>query len=150
MKILELAFNLVLILVGGGFCISSVHLGLGKVNDPGPGLIPLGTGALFILFTLAATAESCFGKDKTGEPIFRNRRWLLVLGMLASIFFYAVALRIAGFLPATFLLLAGLFRASGVKSLKRAIAASLATTGLAYLLFETLFQCNLPKGLLGF
>ena len=150
MKILELAFNLALILVGGAFCISSFTLGLGKVNDPGPGLIPLGTGALLIFFSLAAIAESTLGKDRGQEPLFRNRRWLLILGVLAFIFVYAVVLQLLGFLPATFSLLAVLFKTSGVKSTKRAIAASLATTGLAYLLFDTLFQCNLPKGVFGF
>lgn len=150
MKILELGFNLALILIGGAFCISSVTLGLGKVNDPGPGLIPLGTGGLLVLFSLAAIAESALEKGKVREPLFRGRRWLLILGLLASIFVYALVLQILGFLPATFLLLVGLFRASGVESSKGAVAASLTTTGLAYLLFDILFQCNFPKGLFGF
>jgi putative tricarboxylic transport membrane protein len=150
MKILELTFNLALILVGGFFCISSLHLGLGKVNDPGPGLIPLGTGAMLILFSLAAIVESTLGKGEEQQPLLKNRRWPLVLGLLIFIFVYAVVLQTLGFLSATFLLLLGLFRASGVRSWKRAFTASLTTTGLAYLLFDTLFQCNFPKGVFGF
>jgi putative tricarboxylic transport membrane protein len=150
MKILELIFNLALILVGGAFCISSIHLGLGKVNDPGPGLIPLGTGAILILFTLGSVAESCFKKEKADEVLFGNKRWPLVLGIIASIFIYASVLPYLGFLLATFLLLAGLFRASGVKSWKGACTASLVTTGIAHLIFGYLFQCDLPKGIVGF
>jgi putative tricarboxylic transport membrane protein len=150
MKILELTFNLTLILVGGAFCISSIHLGLGKVNDPGPGLIPLGTGALLILFSLGTIAESHLKKAKVGEIIFKNKRWRLVLVMIASIFAYALVLHILGFLPATFLLLSGLFRASGVKSWKGACLASSVTTGSAHLIFNYLFQCNFPKGVVGF
>lgn len=150
MKILELIFNLALILVGGAFCISSLHLGLGKANDPGPGLIPLGTGALLILFSLGTIAESHLKKAKEGEMIFKNKRWRMVLGMIASIFAYASVLNILGFLPATFLLLAGLFRASGVKSWKGVFFASLVTTGIAHLIFNYLFHCNFPKGVVGF
>lgn len=150
MKILELAFNLALILIGGAFCISSVTLGLGKANDPGPGLIPLGTGAVLILFSLGAIAESCLKKEKEGEILFKNKRWRLVLGIIASIFAYAFTLQILGFLPATFLLLAWLFRASGVKSWRGAFLASLVTTGVAHLIFNYLLQCNLPKGIVEF
>jgi putative tricarboxylic transport membrane protein len=150
MKILELTFNLVLILVGGAFCISSIHLGLGRVNDPGPGMVPLGTGGLLILFSLAAIAESALGSGVEQRPLFGKRRWPLVLGVLFLIFVYAGVLQILGFLLATFLLLVALFRASGVRSWAGAVGASLAATGLSFLLFDTLFQCNFPKGLFGF
>ncbi len=150
MKILELTFNLALVLVGGGFCISSIRLGLGRVNDPGPGMIPLGTGALLILFSLAAIVESAVRKGEEEPPCFGNRRWPLILGVLFVIFIYAVVLQVLGFLLATFLLLAWLFRVSGVRGWTAAVAASLATTGLTYLLFDTLFQCNFPRGLFGF
>ncbi len=150
MKIIELAFNLALILVGGVFCISSVTLGLGKANEPGPGLIPLGTGIALVLFSLGATAESYLEKEPEGEIFSQNKRWRLVLGVLASVFAYTFALPILGFLLATFLLLAWLFKASGVKNWRGAFLASLVTTGSAYLIFAYLLQGNFPKGIVGF
>jgi putative tricarboxylic transport membrane protein len=151
MKTIEIVSSLFLILIGAVFCLSSFDLGIGRINAPGPGLIPLGTGGLLILFSIGSIFEAYFGRKFEGKAsLFRGRRWGVVLYVLISLFLYAFILDILGFIVTTFLTMVVLFKISERQSWRMALGTSALTTGFTYLLFDYLLKCSFPRGFLGF
>ena len=153
MKTGDLLPSLLLILFGALFCRSSLHIGIGSIGAPGPGLIPFGTGALLILFSFGTIVEVIVTKRaETGgsTPLFTGRRWGVVLAVLGSLFAYALVLNFLGFLATTFLVLTLLFKIPGQQSWKGALGAAALTTACTYALFVYALQCSLPSGILEF
>jgi putative tricarboxylic transport membrane protein len=151
MKAIETFSNLFLIIIGILFCVASLRMGIGKVNAPGPGLIPFGAGALLILFSLATIFEAHFGKKaKERDHLFRGKRWRTALLVLITLFAYALVLDVLGFILTSFLTLMVLFKISERQSWKTALGASVLTTGFSYFLFDSLLKCTFPRGFLGF
>lgn len=151
MKTIETFSSLFLILIGIVFCLSSFNLGIGRINAPGPGLIPFGTGVLLILFSIGTIFETHFSrKAEDKASLFKGRRWRVVLWVLISLFLYALVLDIIGFLVTTFLTMAVLFKISEKQTWKIALGASALTTAFTYFLFDYLLKCSFPRGFLGF
>jgi putative tricarboxylic transport membrane protein len=152
-KIGRLLPSFLLILVGALFCRSSLYIGIGSVNAPGPGLIPFGTGGLLILFSIGTIVEALAAKPaEAGEGgfLFRGRRWGVVLIVLVSLFAYALALNLLGFLLTTFLVLTILFKIPKQRSWTGAVGAAVLTTVCTYALFGYALKCSLPSGVLEF
>jgi putative tricarboxylic transport membrane protein len=129
--------------------VGAFRVGIGSLIAPGPGFMPFGAASLLILFSFGAVAESLFGARK--DPALgqsQGKRWGVAALVLFMLFIYALLLDILGFLLATFLLLTGLFRLSEGQTWKVALAESLTTTLLTYLLFDYALKCSFPKGLL--
>lgn len=151
MKTIDNLSSLFLILIGVVFCLSSFSIGIGRINAPGPGLIPFGTGGLLILFSLGTIIETHFNMKVEGKTsLFSGRRWGIVLTVLLSLFLYALVLDILGFIVTTFLTMAVLFKVSEKQSWKLALGASALTTAFTYFLFDYLLKCSFPRGFLGF
>jgi len=151
MKTIDTLSSLFLILIGLVFCLSSFTIGIGRINAPGPGLIPLGTGGLLILFSLGTIFEIHSNMKLEGKTsLISGRRWRIVLTVLISLFLYALVLDILGFIITTFLTMAVLFKISEKQSWKLALGASALTTAFTYFLFDYLLRCSFPRGFLGF
>jgi len=151
MKTIDILSSLFLILIGVVFCLSSFSIGIGKINSPGPGLIPFGTGGLLILFSMGTIFETHFGRKLEGKAsLFSGRRWGIVVAVLISLFLYALVLDLLGFIVTTFLTMGVLFKVSEKQSWKLALGASGLTTACTYFLFDYLLKCSFPRGFLGF
>jgi putative tricarboxylic transport membrane protein len=151
MKTIDTFSSLFLILLGILFSVGSFRLGIGAVNAPGPGLIPLGTGALLILFSLATIVEARLGKRvEEKDPLFKGKRWGVALSVLIALFAYVLVLDILGFMITTFLTMTILFKISEKQKWKTALGVSGLTTASAYFLFDYLLKCSFPRGFLGF
>jgi putative tricarboxylic transport membrane protein len=149
----DILSSLILILFGALFCRSSLHIGIGSISAPGPGLIPFGTGGLLILFSMGTIVEVFVTKRAEVEgsnPLFRGRRLWVILAVLASLFAYALVLNFLGFLVATFLVLTLLFKIPEQQSWKGAIGIAALTTAFTYTLFAYALKCSLPSGILEF
>ena len=153
MKTGDILSSLILILFGALFCRSSLHIGIGSISAPGPGLIPFGTGGLLILFSMGAIVEVFVTKQAekgASAPLFSGRRWGVILAVLAFLFTYALVLNFLGFLLATFLVLTILFKIPEQQSWKGAVGMAALTTACTYALFGYALQCSLPSGILDF
>ena len=153
MKTGELFSSLLLILFGALFCRSSLHIGIGSIGAPGPGLIPFGTGGLLILFSLGTIVEVIVTKRAeagNSAVLFSGRRWGVILAVLASLFAYALVLNFLGFLLATFLVLIILFKIPERQSWKGAVGMAALTTACTYALFAYALQSSLPSGIFEF
>lgn len=151
MKKINIFSSIFLILFGGIFCYSSWGTGLGSVRAPGPGMIPFGTGGILILFSFGIILENILRRNPRGEPpLFRGKRWSVPVWVMACLFAYVLVLETLGFVLATFLIMAVLFRISEKQNWKTVFFASILTTGFSYFLFDYLLACSFPRGFLGF
>jgi len=132
--------------------IESYRLGLGTLHEPGPGFLFFWTGIAMAIMSIAVIIRA-WGLLKAGEPrssIFQKDNLLKIVFILFALFLYAFFMEILGFILITLLLFIFLL---GVVEKKRwyfTLIISVAVTVIAYLLFETWLQSQLPKGLLGF
>jgi putative tricarboxylic transport membrane protein len=132
-------------------CIEAYRLGLGAINQPGPGLFPFSAGFIMLILSLAALFQSV-AKKKKGEETNRQQpiRWWNIVIILAAITAYAFSLERIGFLVNTFLFMCLLLKVVEPQTWKTAILGGLITTVAANLIFNVIFRAQIPSGILGF
>ena len=132
-------------------CIEAYRLGLGAINQPGPGFFPFSAGFVMLILSLVALFRSK-AKKKKGEETNRQEpvRWWNIVVIMAAIIVYAFSLERIGFLINTFLFMVLLLKVVEPQSWKASIAGGLITTVAANLLFNVIFRAQIPSGVLGF
>ena len=129
----------------------SYRLGIGSVNDPGPGFIFFYSGIFISILSVIVFARSFVKVQDFGAgKIFENVHWLKVILAFTYILMFAIFLERLGFIITTFLLIALLLRTIESKSLFTTIFVGLAASFVTYGLFELWLHVRLPKGILGF
>ncbi len=131
--------------------IQSVKSDLGSLHTPGPGFLPfwsaviLGTLSIILIVTTSLRKK---GKGKLVD-LWRGLDWNRVIWVLLSLFLYAILLPVTGYLITTFVLIAFLL-CIGVRSkLWIDVGSALAITIISYIIFCTLLDVKLPKGIFG-
>ncbi len=135
---------------GAAIIAFALQLPVGRIARPGPGLIPLllgailaGLGLALLLGSLAQipSDSKAFWQDLAGKH--------RVLGTIAALLLYTFAVDPVGFLPATFLLLAFLFRAIYRLTWRASLGMAALFAVSAHLIFAVWLEVNLPLGPLG-
>ncbi len=136
--------------------VYSYRLGIGKLLEPGPGLMPLILGvaiSLLALFKLVKTLSRAGGDEKTAAPSEAETSGRPILGMLftvvASLLAYALLLEPLGYLITTFLVMAFLLRAAGYKRWRRIMPYAAVIAVVSYFGF-TYLGTRFPGGILTF
>jgi len=123
----------------------SLRLELGTLKTPGPGFLSFGAGIGLAVLSLALITS---GWGKRADLKAHSRRVILAL---LALFAYSLILDTLGFIVATFLLVAILFRLGGYfRQWWTLVAASASVALLAYLFFGILLNVFLPRGLFSF
>lgn len=128
--------------------ILSYKLGLGRLRDPGPGLMPFLVGVFLLLTSLFLLRASLFRKgirDETGKEEPGQTNFLKIGIVLVSLFAYAFLLEILGYCLVTFLVLFFLFRSMGSKW-SFSLVVSVLTVLISYFLF-TYLGIRFPWGI---
>jgi putative tricarboxylic transport membrane protein len=147
----EWMINAAMFVVGVVFLIESLRLGLGSVRRPGPGLLPLYTGAALALvasFSLVRGLLAPRGekdKEKFFGPSIGNVVIILV-GLVAYVFL----LPWLGYILSTFMLLMFLFRAGGFRKWGLILLLAFLATAATHLVFSSWLNLRFPKGIFGF
>ena len=135
--------------VGTAIATGAYKLGIGALNNPGPGLFAfvIGIGMATLALSVAATGmRAAPASAAAAEP----RRAGPVIAVLAALMFYTLALERIGFVLCTFVFLTGLLSVLGRSSWLIAVAASAGITAGSYLIFAKILKITLPAGPLGF
>ena len=135
--------------VGSTIAIGAHNMGIGAVNNPGPGLFPFVIGAGMALLSLSIVATSI---GTTAVPMTRptTRQTMTALAVVGALVFYALALERIGFVLCTILFLFGLLTVLGRYGWLVSAATSVGMTAGSYVIFTTLLKLHLPPGPLGF
>jgi len=151
MRRILLYTNLFWILVSLVTCVESYRLKLGTINTPGPGFFPFAAGFVMLILSLTALFQSIRGREKEEETLRQEPlRWWSIVIILATTTAYAFSLEKIGFLINTFLFMCLLLKVVEPQTWKTAIIGGLITAIAANLIFNVIFQAQIPSGILGF
>ncbi|MEO0249858.1 MAG: tripartite tricarboxylate transporter TctB family protein [candidate division WOR-3 bacterium] len=130
----------------------SYKLGLGNVNQPGPGFLFFWTGIVIAILSVIVIVRSFSAKASGAakEADAGRRRLTKIIPVLVALFLYALFIEWLGFIIVTLLLFLFILGVVEKKHWLFTIAVSVLVTVLSYLVFEVALQSQLPKGLLGF
>jgi putative tricarboxylic transport membrane protein len=126
-------------------------LPLGTFQRPGPGFFPLllsfVLGPLALLLLISSLVALPAKKEEKAQPHESDLRKIFYI--LGSLLVYAFCFDKLGFLISTFLFFL-LLKPLIQRSWGYVVGGSLLVTGVSYLIFDTLLQSQLPRGIFGF
>jgi len=129
--------------------IETRKLPIGSPSQPQVGFFPLVLALILGILSLVYLGKTIRSKDEGGAPPWVSggglRPLILTTGVL---FLYAFSFEPLGYLITTLLLIGFLVGAFRTKKWWVVITVALISTGVSYLLFDTLLKASLPKGLL--
>lgn len=144
----DLWSGLFLMILSGFVIREAVDLEVGTPTNPGSGFMVFGAAVALGLLALrqfVATIRSpAHATESAPQRLHRGR----ILAVISATVLYILALRPAGYLVCTFLLLCFLFQVlERGHWVARTIAAA-AISSVTYVVFAKMLQLNLPRGLM--
>ena len=141
--------------VGLFAAIHSYQLGFGSFRNPGSGFIFFLSALVMLVLSAIDLAGTFIKKQKADgervEPsLWKEVRWEKVLLVLCGLSAYTLLLNLAGFWISTFLLMIFLFKGVEPTRWPIAVASSLITVSLTYVVFKVFLLVEFPQGFLGF
>ena len=151
MKSRDFYSSLFWLALGVGVCYGGYDLELGTLHDPGSGFMFFWVGLIMVGLSLVILVQGVRkGGDSQGvRAVFSGLRYPKVIYVLIALSVYAYVFNLLGFIPATVLLLIFLFKAIEPQRWSVAILGAVASSLIAYLVFQVWLGSQLPKGLLG-
>jgi putative tricarboxylic transport membrane protein len=143
--------GLLLTLVGAGASLLAYRLGLGNFREPGPGLIPFGTAALFCLMCIGLVVKSLIEGRSVSQrtAVFQGIKWGTLIFVVCALLGYGVALNTLGFSISTFLFIVLLLGVVGRRKWWVTLVSSILIVIGIYLTFVAWLGCEFPRGFLG-
>ena len=120
-------------------------LRFGSIARPGPGFFPVVLAAAFALVCLVLLVKALRARGPEAEA-GASLGWHKIVAAMAALFVYAFLLEPLGFVVATFALLLFFFKALERQRWLTAVAGSLVTAFLTYLVFKVWLHVQLPAG----
>ncbi len=131
--------------------IQSVKCDIGSLHSPGPGFLPFWSatilGSLSIVLMVTTILRRKWGAKLL--DVWRGLDWVRVALVLLSLFLYPILLPTTGYLVTTFVFIAFLLCVGVRSKLWIDVASALAITVISYVIFYTLLDVKLPKGIFG-
>jgi putative tricarboxylic transport membrane protein len=147
---LELITKLLWAAVGGAIIWLASGLGIGSVDQPGPGMMSVGLGIVMGLIGLGGAAKQLLSpRAEWPSPPWSNAMILRVAGVVVLLAAYILLFEKIGFLILTFALMAVLLSAFAQLRLVWALSLAAALSISNYALFKLLLGTQLPAGILG-
>ena len=146
---LDHASSLFWLLFGCYVIYESRLYGLGSLTDPGPGFLLFNSGiGLAGLSCLVFIKEVIKPETESLPTLWEEGPWWKPMLCFLSLLIYTLAVSHLGFVLTTFLLLVYLFTIGRSQRKIIALPVALGTVVIAYLVFDVLLQCQLPRGIL--
>lgn len=127
--------------------LGSVKMGIGKLNEPGPGLMPFLGGILLGVLSLADLLLRNASKLEGDEIGFKGVRWGRLFLSIVPLFAFTLLLPILGYLITTFLVMLFLYKCIEPQKWWVALSGALLSTILTYLLFAVALKTFFPEGI---
>lgn len=148
----ERLVSVVWLIVGGAVMHTSYGLGFGSGGEPGSGFLPMIAGGFICAMAIIVYIQTYTNKqmaDSTFADHWRGTDWhravILVLLTLAFI----GLIEILGYFVTSILLLVVIMKALEKLSWFKSILIPIVTVTLTYLLFTSMLDTNMPRGVIG-
>ena len=129
---------------------SYFKLSLGRLHNPGPGLMPFLLGLLFSIISFYLLVNSLSKRNEEEKTLNEEQgqiNFKRVILVLASLFFYGLFLETLGYLIVTLITMTILFWTTGLVKWRSLGVASCLTVLVTYFLFTNL-GVRFPAGIL--
>jgi putative tricarboxylic transport membrane protein len=138
--------SVIWVIIGIYISFHAYVIGVGKLSEPGPGLIFFLAGiVLIILSLLDLVQEVVYTKDVTTiRELWTDTKWQRVIVTLATAFAYIFLLEMFGFFVSTFLVMVVLFRVLEPSRWLITIMISLITSIISYVVFVVILKIPFP------
>jgi len=144
----EITIRVFWLALGSFVIIYSYTLGLGKLVNPGPGLLPFLLGVIFlILSTVRFVSVLRSQRQKAAEEDGNKKEYWRIVLVVIALLIWAFILESLGFLIGTFILMTLLYRAAGFNKWHVAVLWGLITVVATYFVF-TYLGVRFPPGIL--
>lgn len=130
--------------------LGSVKIGIGKLSEPSPGLMPFGGGILLGILSLADILLRNTHRLKGEEIGFKGVRWSRLFLIIITLFAFTLLLPILGYLITTFLVMFFLYKGIEPQKWWVALSGAFFSTVLTYLLFAVTLKTLFPEGIFPF
>ena len=140
----EIISSLVWLCISIAVMISSLQLGIGPFDNPGPGFLAFWAGALLALLSGALIILSYYREEGTPRlaHLWKDRDWYAPILIVLTLIVYCLALPNLGYLSATFGLMVVLFAIKKIKPWLTITGALL--TSVFYFRLVRLSAANAP------
>jgi putative tricarboxylic transport membrane protein len=136
------------LLIGGFIIWAGRDMGLGRLNEPGPGFAFYWIGLLMSALALAVIAQALFAGGAPLPTLWAGTRWLKVTIVIALLLAYALKFEAIGFIPATLALLLILMWFVDPVDWRLALAVAVMATFGVWAVMTKWLKIQLPAGLL--
>ena len=121
---------------------------LGKIDNPGPGFLPLLLGLAIGLMSSILLIKEWRGKTGTEPSPWPDRAgWFRVILIFAVTILFTLFFEITGYMVNIFILFLVLLRPVGKQKWSWTICISIGATVISYLLFDRWLMLPLPRGI---
>ena len=152
MRTYDFASSLFWLVLSMVILAESLHLGVGKLHNPGMGFMPFAAAALLGLLAIVLFFQTLAKKkERKSEPLFAGTLWKRIIVVLLSLVAYSYLLPSVGYLISTFVLMTFLLwilEPNRWRWFIWSVFISFLTTGLSYYIFSVLLNCQFPLGLM--
>ena len=142
--------TLFILICGLGYFLAATQYSIGKLDSPGPGLMPRLLGIAFVLLSASLLVTNWLGRRSGPPPSPAHRERSLnlktPLQITVILIFYVAALQPLGFALSTFLAIFFTARFMGLEEWRKPVMLSLGAVAFAHLLFVLLLDVPLPAG----
>lgn len=135
----------------------SYLLDIGTFRAPEAGFLPfvasIALGGLSFIYLISTMGLKAKCSEKKEELIFDRQTWpklLKILYVATSLFFYSILLETLGFILDTLIFIGFLLIIAERQRWYVVVTGAISSSLFAFLLFDVILKCKLPKGFLGF
>lgn len=143
----DTVFAFVIALLCGVYLLLSWQMGVGSIEAPEAGLIPVLFGAMGLISSLLIVATSFGSKKSTNNEKIPKQGLLRLIGCLVASVLFIPAFEFLGTIISIFILVLALTKIFGDDGWLRPIVLAAASTIAAYFLFFHLLDVPLPQGI---
>ncbi len=146
--------SIMFLIFAGTYLFLSFSLPLGKVEKPGPGMVPRGIGIVLTLLSLVHVIEVFFFEKRTSakktEDPLKKEDIIRVTGIVSLLILYMIFFPILGYAFSTVVLIGVVLRLLEMRGWARIVLISIVTSGCSYFIFDRILEVPLPKGMMPF
>lgn len=148
LKSAEIAVSAFFLVLGAIVIYDSIQHGIGwqEVHGPQPGYFPFYIGLIICVSALVNMAQGMIIRAERNRPFVEVGQLKLVLTVLVPTAIYAAMVGWIGIYVSSIVFIAFFMRWLGKYPWWKALAVSVATAVVVYLIFEMWFKVPLPKG----
>ena len=149
MKKSDRFISLIVLVFGLYIAFEGYRLKLGTFHEPKPGFLIFWAGIILSSLSIALFIQTFLSEEKEKRAPWKGVQWIKVVKLMAALIAFPLVFKWMGFFLSTFLLLLFLLKALEPQRWRVALAVSIITIVLCYLVFGVFLEFRFPAGILG-